>query len=45
MQTSVAVARDRIVGVLLGAVLMWIVFDRGLGMSVTSSAKMVGSPD
>jgi multidrug resistance protein MdtO len=31
MQTSLAVARDRVVGVLLGLFMMWIVFDRVWG--------------
>jgi Fusaric acid resistance protein-like len=33
MQTSLAAARDRIVGVLLGIIVMWIVFDRQIATS------------
>jgi len=36
MQTSLAVARDRVVGVLLGLFVMWIVFDRLWGSSAAA---------
>jgi multidrug resistance protein MdtO len=37
MQTSLAVARDRVVGVLLGLFVMWIVFDRLWGSSAAAA--------
>ena len=39
MQTSLAVARDRVVGVLLGLFVMWIVFDRLWGSSGAAAMK------
>jgi multidrug resistance protein MdtO len=39
MQTSLAVARDRVVGILLGLFVMWIVFDRLWGSSGAAAMK------
>jgi multidrug resistance protein MdtO len=39
MQTSLAVARDRVVGILLGLFVMWIVFDRLWGSSAAAAMK------
>ena len=39
MQTSLAVVRDRVVGILLGLVVMWIVFDRLWGSSGAAAMK------
>src|SRR5258708_10603398 len=38
MQTSLSVPRDRVVGVLLGLFMMWLVFDRLLGAWGASAA-------
>jgi multidrug resistance protein MdtO len=39
MQTSLAVARDRVVGILLGLFVMWIVFDQLWGSSGAAAMK------
>jgi len=39
MQTSLAVARDRIVGILLGLCMMWVVFDRLWGSPAAVAMK------
>ena len=39
MQTSLAVARDRAVGVLLGLLMMWLVFDQLWGVSAGAGMK------
>jgi multidrug resistance protein MdtO len=39
MQTSLAVARDRIVGILLGLFMMWIVFDQLWGLPASLALK------
>jgi len=39
MQTSLAVARDRLVGVLLGLFMMWVVFDRLWGSSAAMAMR------
>jgi len=39
MQTSLAVARDRLVGVLLGLLMMWVVFDRLWGSSAAMAMR------
>lgn len=39
IQTSIAVARDRVVGVLLGLIMMWLVFDRSWGSSAAAEMK------
>jgi multidrug resistance protein MdtO len=39
MQTSLAVARDRVVGVLLGLFVMWIVFDQLWGSTAAAAMK------
>jgi multidrug resistance protein MdtO len=39
VQTSLAVARDRILGILLGLLVMWLVFDQLWGASAASAMK------
>jgi multidrug resistance protein MdtO len=39
IQTSLAVARDRVVGVLLGLIMMWLVFDRAWGATAAVEMK------
>jgi multidrug resistance protein MdtO len=39
MQTSLAVARDRVLGVLLGLLMMWLVFDRLWGSPAAAAMK------
>ena len=39
MQTSLGVARDRLVGVLLGLFVMWVVFDRLWGSSAATAMR------
>jgi multidrug resistance protein MdtO len=41
MQISLAVARDRVVGILLGLIIMWLVFDRLWGMPAAVQMKNV----
>jgi multidrug resistance protein MdtO len=39
IQTSLAVARDRVVGILLGLLMMWLAFDQLWGVNATAAMK------